>query len=132
MKNKTSTLVLIIFILLLSSFSVQGQIKKSFRGVWDVFVPDGPEDYDIFVVTITKDSTFAKYPNDPNVYPSKSVNYKNDTLIYEYNPAGIVDLTTTLTMKNKTTLTGKFAYESGDFDCTFTKKQTKKTKKKKL
>ena len=128
MKIKTSLFVLSIFLLLLSSFSVQGQINKNFRGVWDVFVPDGPQDYDIFVVTITKDSTFAKYPNDPIVYPSKSVNCKNDTLIYYYNPAGLIDLTTTLTLKNKTTLTGTFAYSDGEFDCIFTKKPNNKSK----
>ena len=82
MKSKITSSVLIVFVLLITSTSINGQIKKSFRCVWELSGPDCPTSYEIAEVTITKDSVFSKYPDDPYVYPSKSTSFKNDTLTY--------------------------------------------------
>jgi hypothetical protein len=129
MRNKPSSLVLIIFILLITSFSVQGQIKKSFRGVWDAYAPGAFEGYINGKITITKDSVFLKFPADSHVFSAKIMSFKNDTLTYVFDPGAGIDVTHTLTIENKTKLTGKVSWLSEESVNILTKSKTEKVNK---
>ena len=82
MKTKISKSIFIIIVLLFASSSSEGQIKKSFRGTWDQYAPDAPEEYAKAKVTITKDSVFIQFLNTNQILPIHSISFKNDTLTY--------------------------------------------------
>jgi hypothetical protein len=127
MKRIILNATLIFSVLLITSFSVNAQIKKSFRGNWSFDAPSAPPGFETGVVTITKDSVLTKYPNDHRLLPCSSLSFRNDTLTFIFNPA--VDVTIKLTAENKTKLTGKATWSSDESVITLTKIQTTKTKK---
>jgi|WetSurMetagenome_2_1015567.scaffolds.fasta_scaffold289156_2 hypothetical protein len=129
MKNKILKSFLIISILIISSFSVQGQIKKAFRGTWDFNAPTAPPGFEVGIMTITRDSVFTKYPGDHRVLPSSSLTFKNNTLTFKFNPA--VEVTITVSLENKTKLTGKATWLSDESIITLTKIQPTESKKQK-
>lgn len=131
MKRKVSKSVLIIAVLLIASFSVEGQIKKAFRGTWDAYAPDAPEGYVNGKITITKDSVFIQFLGDSRVFPSKSMSFKNDTLTYVFDPAVGIDVTHTMILENKTKLTGMASWLSEKSVNILTKQQNSRSKKQK-
>jgi hypothetical protein len=127
MKGTILRLTVISCILLITSFSVQAQIRKSFRGDWNFDAPAAPPGFEAGVMTITKDSVLTKYPVNRRLLPSSSLSFRNDTLTFIFKPA--VAVTIKLTSENKTKLTGKATWSNEESVITLTKIQTNKAKK---
>jgi hypothetical protein len=129
MKRKALKPFLIIIVLLIATLSVEGQIKKNFRGTWDQHAPDAPKEYVDAKVTITKDTVIIKFLNTDQILPTKSISFKNDTLTYSIVNHG-TEISHALTLESKTKIKGVYSWDSNEAPL-FLTKQKKESKNRK-
>lgn len=112
MKNKVLEYRLIMLILLITSFSVNGQINKVYRGKWIFEAPAGNPGFTDGLIEFKKDSVFTIFTNMSYKFPSTWIKVKKDSIIFESNINGY-DVLSSLKIENKISMRGICVWRSG-------------------
>jgi hypothetical protein len=113
MKSKVLEYSLIMLILITTSLSVNGQIKKVFRGNWNFEAPTGNTGFTDGIIEFKKDSVFTIFANMRYKFPCTWVKVKRDSIIFVSNINGY-DVLSSLKIENKTSMTGICVWHSGE------------------
>ena len=121
MKSKVLEFFLITLILLISSLSVNRQIKKAYRGNWSFAAPAGNPGFTEGIFEFNKDSIFTTFTNMKYKFPCTWVKVKKDSVIFESNINGY-NVLSSLKIENKTNMKGNCVWSSGESKLVLKKK----------
>ena len=97
----------------ISSLSIYGQIKKSFRGNWSFEAPTANPGFTDGIIDFKKDSVFTIFTNMSYKFPCTWIKVKKDSIIFVSNSNGY-DVLSSLKIENKTSISGICVWRSGE------------------
>jgi len=101
------------FILLVLTFSANAQIPDSFKGTWDWKSPKGELGDVTGTGFYTKDTIYVTFDGMSDVFPSEWVQFKSDTLRFNYTMYDTYHVTRWVILTRDSTSRGKAESEAG-------------------